>query len=120
MPTVSEKKRATQISMPYVRSAPMDIRGPEPRVEKAEARADLRGSTGPHAMARPDATPVSGPIRSERAERGDRTERGAAAAPLPPPPASRLASALGPALGGDDESELDIPAFLRHPPRSLD
>ncbi len=125
MPTVSEKKRATQITMPYVRSSPMELRGPEPRTPEprvVETRMPTpSGEMRTVSANRGDATPVSGPIRSERAERADRTERGQmGVAPLPPPPSSRLASALGPALGGDDESELDIPAFLRHPPRSMD
>jgi hypothetical protein len=50
---------------------------------------------------RSDATPVTAPIRSERA-------------------ASKLEPRLAAALSGAEETELDIPAFLRHPLRSVE
>jgi hypothetical protein len=57
---------------------------------------------------RADATPVSAPVRVEPQTRAER----AAAQKVEP----RLAAALS----GAEETELDIPAFLRNPLRSVE
>jgi cell division protein FtsZ len=84
-----ERKRATQIAMPY--AAPRTTIEPKPSL-----------------MPRPDQTPVSAPVRAD--ERPARPTQ----APLPVQP-TRLPNAP---LSSVEESELDIPAFLRHPPRT--
>ena len=75
---------------------------------------------------RADATPVTAPVRpsasqpsiavSDRSDRSDRFERIPSSPGMPALPVR-----VGGGLTGAEECELDIPAFLRHPPRtSLD
>jgi hypothetical protein len=70
---------------------------------QAEAKA-LREQS-----ARADATPTTSPMRPDGLTMPTRAERAAAAKVEP-----RLAAALS----GAEETELDIPAFLRHPLRN--
>src|SRR4051794_4247148 len=90
-----ERKRATQIAMPYVRS-----------------NADLKAVPVP--SPRPDQTPVSGPVRlaDERVQRPSQ--------PAIPSMAAPQSARLPNGLSNVEETELDIPAFLRHPPRTLE
>jgi hypothetical protein len=83
-----ERKRATQIAMPYVApTRPVTLPPPVQPV-------------------RPDPTPVTAPMRSEPVR------------PAAPAPAAPARMPLATAPLGSEETELDIPAFLRHPPRS--
>jgi cell division protein FtsZ len=85
-----ERKRAMQITMPYAARPLIPPAQPQPQPQPQAP------------MPRADQTPVSAPIQSM-----PRTE-----APRPSAP-NRV-----PSLTGAEETELDIPAFLRHPPRS--
>jgi cell division protein FtsZ len=98
-PIPVERKRATQIAMPYIRPAP------QPSVE-LKTQSSLREQP-----LRPDQTPVTAPMRTEmRAERPSQPSMPAVAVPRP----------LAGALSGAEETELDIPAFLRHPARTIE
>jgi cell division protein FtsZ len=92
-----EKKRATQIAMPYTRSAGHQV--------ELKTQAAMREQP-----VRPDQTPVTQPVRPE-SNVPPRPER-------PSSPAIRIAGAGQ--MSGAEETELDIPAFLRHPPRSVE
>ena len=59
---------------------------------------------------RPDQTPVTAPVRADGLPQA-RAER---AAP------QKVDPRLSAALSGAEETELDIPAFLRHPLRSVE
>lgn len=91
-PPVERKRAATQIAMPYAR----------PQQPVVENRAAAR-----------EPTPVTSPVRPERVERNDRTERTITDRTISPTP--RAAHPLA----ATEETELDIPAFLRHPPRTV-
>src|SRR5205823_4394351 len=78
---VPERKRATQITMPY---AARPLQPPAPPQQHAQPQ--------PPQPQRADQTPVTAPM---------------------PAPRSRM-----PSLSGAEETELDIPAFLRRPPHS--
>jgi cell division protein FtsZ len=78
-----ERKRATQITMPYAARPHITAAAPPPAPQPQRA----------------DPTPVTAPMRAE-------------APPQAPRPAPRVA------LTGAEETELDIPAFLRRPPHS--
>jgi cell division protein FtsZ len=111
VPTFEAKRRATQITMPYASRMTAGAPSLTPlSTATATATAPSAPAADPkaHALLRADTTPVT-----PRPERGDRTMT--QPAPLPPAP-SRLPGVLG----GAEESELDIPAFLRHPPRNLE
>ena len=101
------RARATQIAMPYIAKISSG-----PSVEQ-RAQAALREQP-----VRVDQTPITTPVRPTSASGsvGDRTERSASSPSIP--------AAVRPASGGltgAEESELDIPTFLRQPPRtSLD
>ncbi len=104
------RARATQIAMPYISKLSSG-----PSIEQ-RTQAALREQP-----VRIDATPVTQPMRQpdrvpDRAmERTDRNDRVATSA-LPVP-----GRAVAGVLSGTEESELDIPTFLRQPPRtSLD
>jgi cell division protein FtsZ len=84
---VPERKRATQITMPYAARPLIPPAPPQPSAPQPPA---------PAAMGRVDQTPITAPVRSE--------------APRPAAP-SRM-----PSLSGAEETELDIPAFLRRQP----
>jgi cell division protein FtsZ len=96
----AERKRATQIAMPYVRPSGHAL---APSVEM-KTQAAIRDQP----MMRPDQTPVTQPMRTEAPQRSSPQS-------LPVQP-SRLPGGLS----GAEETELDIPAFLRHPPRNLE
>ena len=84
-----ERKRATQIAMPYnIRSTSTSASAPP----FAVADKTIPQTTAP--VVRADQTPANA-VR----------------------PATPITNRLSSALSGADESELDIPAFLRHPPR---
>ena len=119
-PTVP-RARAMQIAMPYVSKM---ISGPSLEQRNLQAQREQ--------AVRVDATPMTQPSRtSERiitvergversmerpAERTERSER-----PSQPGLASVPVRAVSGGLTGAEESELDIPTFLRQPPRtSLD
>jgi hypothetical protein len=107
-----ERKRATQIAMPYLRPAPMAQ--PIPSVE-LKAQQAMR-----EAAARPDATPVTQPMRADL-HTAHATHATHAAPRAPAPAAEPKQQRLTPSvLQGTEETELDIPAFLRHPPRNLE
>jgi cell division protein FtsZ len=100
MPVVMpERKRATQITMPYA-SRPLIPPGPamsphmtvEQKTQNAMREQPVRA----------DQTPVTAPVKAEPAPR----------------PAPSVPSRLANSLSGAEETELDIPAFLRHPPRT--
>jgi cell division protein FtsZ len=104
-----ERKRATQIAMPYV-GGPASARPHVPATQLPTPRRDDGGvdvktqQAMREAPVRADATPVTAPVRPEtRQERAQKVE-------------PRLAAALS----GAEETELDIPAFLRHPLRSVE
>jgi cell division protein FtsZ len=103
-PANPPRARATQIAMPYIAKT---------------ASGSIGGSR--ESSARVDATPVSPPPRAverpvisdrppERTERSERPSQ-----PQLPVPATR---AVAGGLTGAEESELDIPTFLRQPPRT--
>ncbi len=98
-----ERKRATQIAMPYLRPAPMAQAVPTVEMKAQQAMRE--------AAARPDATPVTQPMRA------DLHAAPRAPAPAAEPKQQRLSPSV---LQGTEETELDIPAFLRHPPRNLE
>ncbi|HEY7955129.1 MAG TPA: hypothetical protein VII38_07540, partial [Polyangia bacterium] len=78
---------------------------PQPSVE-LKTQSSLREQP-----LRPDQTPVTAPMRTEmRAERPSQPSMPAVAVPRP----------LAGALSGAEETELDIPAFLRHPARTIE
>jgi cell division protein FtsZ len=113
MPSVMqiERKRATQIAMPYV-GMPAAARPhlpPTMSTQQAQVQADLKAQR--EQAARPDATPMTSPMRQDGLTMPTRAERAAAAKVEP-----RLAAALS----GAEETELDIPAFLRHPLRNAE
>ncbi|HZS42532.1 MAG TPA: cell division protein FtsZ [Polyangia bacterium] len=100
-----ERKRATQIAMPYIRpSAPMAT----PNSVELKTQAAMRD-----AAVRADATPVTQPVRHESHASVAREALKSA----PEPKQQRLSPSV---LQGTEETELDIPAFLRHPPRNLE
>jgi cell division protein FtsZ len=106
MPVViSERKRATQIAMPYNRPLSMPPLSSSPSGSHSAAHSVEQKTQAAmrDAPVRSDATPVTAPVRAE-------TLRPVAAQPSQP---NRLANVLS----GAEETELDIPAFLRHPPR---
>jgi hypothetical protein len=92
-----ERKRAMQMAMPYVRPTELKATSPAPQAPAV----------------RPDQTPVSGPVRVVE-ERVARPSPPSIAIPAAPP--ARLPTGLTTV----EETELDIPAFLRHPPRTLE
>ena len=92
-PVPAERKRATQIAMPYARPSQ------PPQSVELKAQAALREQP-----LRQDQTPATQPIPGAR----DRSSPGIPVQPRPLTPQ---------ALSGAEETELDIPAFLRHPPR---
>ena len=98
-PHIVERKRPAQIAMPY------NLRSSQSGSVEMKTQAALRD-----APVRPDQTPVTQPVR---ADGGLPTRERPPAPPLQP---NRLPSALS----GAEETELDIPAFLRHPPRTLE
>jgi cell division protein FtsZ len=100
-PIPPERKRATQIAMPYAaRPAPIAV----PSVE-LKTQAAMRDAPA----LRPDQTPVTQPVRAER---------------TPSSPSLPVVTSPRPitqsVLTGAEETELDIPAFLRHPPRNVE
>jgi len=95
-----ERKRATQIAMPYVASRP---------TQSVEMKTHAAIREQP--QHRPDQTPVTAPMRTE--ERPTRPSQ----ASLPAVQPTRLPQS---GLSGAEETELDIPAFLRHPPRTIE
>ena len=107
------RHRPTQMPMPY--SPPRSM---SPSVEQRTQTA-MREQ-----VPRPDATPITAPIRATSssplitaADRSDRFERIPSSPGMPALPV-RMANG---GLTGAEESELDIPTFLRQPPRtSLD
>jgi cell division protein FtsZ len=100
MPVPVERKRATQITMPYAARPHIPPAAP---TMPAPAREPLRADPTPVTPQQRPQPAAHAPLANERTER------------TPPlPPANRLASALS----GVEETELDIPAFLRHPPRT--
>ena len=109
-----ERKRATQIAMPYI-GIPTAAR-PHVPPTAAPARhdqqgdADAAGDARAVAAVRPDATPVTAPMRADGHPQS-RAERG-----VPQKVDPRLSAALS----GAEETELDIPAFLRHPLRTVE
>lgn len=93
-----KRASATQIAMPYVRTqnsgqvyAPNNENKSTPRDATREVRLDT--------------TPVTAPLRPEFKT------------PVPQPAPAQTSNRLASALGGFEEAELDIPAFLRNPPR---
>ncbi len=93
------KRAATQIAMPYVRSSPSGV----VYTPNNELKSSPRDATR---EVRIDTTPVTAPVRPEY--------KTPVPQPAPAQPSNRLASALG----GFEDAELDIPAFLRNPPRT--
>jgi cell division protein FtsZ len=93
-----ERKRATQIAMPYgvTVSKPVEL-----KTQNAMREQPLR----------PDQTPVTQPLRAD--ERPTRPSQSS----LPAVQPTRLPTTP---LTGAEETELDIPAFLRHPPRTIE
>ncbi len=97
------RARATQIAMPYIGKV-----SSSPSMQAA-VREPVRA----------DITPVSQPMRAAAPERAaERTERSERPSQPAMPVVARASAGM---LGGTEESELDIPTFLRQPPRtSLD
>jgi cell division protein FtsZ len=98
---VPERKRATQITMPYSRPLIPPAPTPSHSIEQ-KTQAAMR-----EAPVRPDQTPVTAPVKHEAMR---------PATPQPAPPRMQGTPSL--AGTGAEETELDIPAFLRHPLRS--
>jgi cell division protein FtsZ len=93
-----ERKRATQIAMPYT--------------VPAAARPHIPPTQSPHRIERDE---KSQPVRiAERIDRVDHTQVSQ------PSRSANLEPRLSAALSGAEETELDIPAFLRHPLRSVE
>jgi cell division protein FtsZ len=126
-PHVPERKRATQIAMPYVGVPAAARPHMPPQVPLVQSRYDAH-PTQPHIMRepvlreppmreppmreppmRPDPTPVTPAMREAVPQ--TRAERASS---------SKVEPRLAAALSGAEESELDIPAFLRHPLRSVE
>jgi len=107
-----ERKRATQIAMPYT-GIPTAARPHVPPTQ-APPRHDQVELKAQQAMreqqVRPDQTPVTAPVRAD----GHPQTRAERAAP------QKVDPRLSAALSGAEETELDIPAFLRHPLRSVE
>jgi cell division protein FtsZ len=102
-----ERKRATQIAMPYLR--PPSLPPPPQHHMHAPAHAQ------PHAVVeKTQAALREQPIRPDQTPITQRNEAAARATPqsLPAVQGSRLQAALS----GAEETELDIPAFLRRAP----
>jgi cell division protein FtsZ len=111
MPREPERKRATQIAMPYT-GMPAAAR-PHVPPTASPRREDLVERAAQQALreqqVRVDATPVSAPVRAD-GQPQTRAERAA----------QKVEPRLAAALSGAEETELDIPAFLRHPLRSVE
>ena len=93
------KRAATQIAMPYVRTTPPGA----VHMQNNELKSSPRDATR---EVRIDTTPVTAPLRPEHKT------------PVPQPAPVQTSNRLSHALGGFEEAELDIPAFLRNPPRT--
>jgi cell division protein FtsZ len=107
-----ERKRATQIAMPYVgmpQAARPHLPPPVPSHITDRTHEALRAQPP-----RADATPVTAPQRHDGMPMAPRTAEGSKRNVSPIEP--RLAAALS----GAEETELDIPAFLRHPLRTVE
>ncbi|HEX4460862.1 MAG TPA: cell division protein FtsZ [Polyangia bacterium] len=104
-----ERKRATQIAMPYVGMPAAARPHLPPTTSVAQQQAQAEAKALREQSARADATPTTSPMRPDGLTMPTRAERAAAAKVEP-----RLAAALS----GAEETELDIPAFLRHPLRN--
>jgi hypothetical protein len=100
-----ERKRATQIAMPYtgIPSAARPHVPPTAAPARHDQQVEMKAQQAMRGMEpRPDQTPVTAPVRSERAAQ------------------QKVDPRLSAALSGAEETELDIPAFLRHPLRSVE
>ena len=110
MPPI-ERKRATQIAMPYsgmpfAPRTPTQANAPVPAPRRDDAQVELKTQQAMRDQPmRADATPVTAPMRTEGPRVPDR---------------SKVEPRLAAALSGAEETELDIPAFLRHPLRSVE
>jgi cell division protein FtsZ len=108
-----ERKRATQIAMPYtgVPAAARPHVPPTQSPNRHDQQVELKAQQAMREQqTRPDQTPVTAPMRADghpqtRADRGTQ---------------SKVDPRLSAALSGAEETELDIPAFLRHPLRSVE
>jgi cell division protein FtsZ len=110
-----ERRRATQIAMPYARQGSMSSM--EVKTQAAREPAGRSDAT-PNQPMRSEPTVVS-PTMNPPMSPLERSYVGPARSQPPAPPATRLQHGLSGPLN-QDESELDIPAFLRHPPRTLE
>src|SRR4051812_23126850 len=107
-----ERKRATQIAMPYPgvpAAAPPHAPPAGTMVPRHDPQAELKAQQAMRDQPlRADQTPVTAAMRTE----------------VPPQPRSERAAKVEPrlaaALSGAEETELDIPAFLRHPLRNVE
>jgi cell division protein FtsZ len=100
-----ERKRATQIAMPYtgIPTAARPHVPPTAAPPRHDQQVEMKAQQAMRGMEpRPDQTPVTAPVRSERAAQ------------------QKVDPRLSAALSGAEETELDIPAFLRHPLRSVE
>jgi cell division protein FtsZ len=108
-----ERKRATQIAMPY-----SGMPAPAPRTQPPAPPVSQHAVDRTHEAlraqpVRPDATPVTTPLRADgipMARPAEPSKRNVS------PMETRLAAALS----GAEETELDIPAFLRQPLRTVE
>jgi cell division protein FtsZ len=108
-----ERKRATQIAMPYtgIPSAARPHVPPTQAPPRHDQQVEMRTQQAMRDQAtRPDQTPVTAPMRTD-APPQSRAERAAQ---------QKVDPRLSAALSGAEETELDIPAFLRHPLRSVE
>ncbi|MGZ3427823.1 MAG: cell division protein FtsZ, partial [Polyangia bacterium] len=107
-----ERKRATQIAMPYT-GVPAAARPHVPPTQspRHEQQVEMRTQQAMREQqTRPDQTPMTAPMRTD-APPQSRAERAAQ---------QKVDPRLSAALSGAEETELDIPAFLRHPLRSVE
>jgi len=112
MPVQTERKRATQIAMPYT-GVPAAARPHVPPTQspRHDQQVEMRAQQAMREQqTRPDQTPVTAPMRTD----GPPQSRGERAA------GQKVDPRLSAALSGAEETELDIPAFLRHPLRSVE
>ncbi len=107
-----ERKRATQIAMPYT-GVPAAARPHVPPTQspvRHDQQVELKAQQAMREQqTRPDQTPVTAPMRTDGHPQ-TRPDRGA----------QKVDPRLSAALSGAEETELDIPAFLRHPLRSVE
>jgi cell division protein FtsZ len=107
-PPQMERKRATQIAMPYsVPAAARPHMPPMPPSHHSD-RIPMRPES------RSDATPVTAQPVPQAAPRPSVQSEGSKRNPSP------MENRLAAALSGAEETELDIPAFLRQPLRTIE